>query len=421
MTHPDAARQVPRTDRPAAGSPSGQLIDRAAEIGDRLLREAMADTPSTLTWGGGYGIRFQPVEDAGIFNGRIGEALFFAALYQATGDAGHADAALRASATLRGILRDEGGPARLTGEIGVGLTGMGSIIYALVRASEFLQMPELMTDARLAARGITLAAIRADRVNDVFSGTAGALLGLLSLTGAGDESILELGLACGDALLQRRTPDPATGLRAWATLEPEPWTGFAHGSSGIAASMLALDGHVGDSQYSKAALEAFAFERTLMRPERGDWPDSRSATPGMAVQTSWCHGSPGIALSRLRALEHLTDEDEGTLVLDDLDYALTSTCEQPLHLMDNLCCGNFGRADIVLEASLLLENESLEAHARNLADSCLERAERSGFGLPIYSEGPHVRPGLWQGLAGIGYSLLRLDQPARFPCLLYFA
>lgn len=168
-----------------------------------------------------------------------------------------------------------------------------------------------------------------------------------------------------------------------------------------------------------AALEAFAFERTLIRPETGEWPDSRSVAPGAPVQGSWCHGAPGIALSRLCALDLVTDENGGSVV-DDLDFALTSTCEQPLHVMDNLCCGNFGRADILLEASLVLENASLEAHARNLADLCLERAEASDFGIPRYSGEPHLRPGLWQGLAGIGYSLLRLAEPHRFSSLLCF-
>lgn len=406
------------TETRAASTP-GRLIGRAAEIGDRLLREARADTPATLTWGGGYDVRFAPVADAGIFNGRMGEALFFAALHHATDHAGYADAALRASAALRSLVRDESARPQLAPEIGLGLTGVGSLVYALVRASEFLRMPALMGDAASAARAIAPAAVQGDRVNDVFSGTAGALLGLVSLARTGHEEATARAIECADALLRRRTLDPATGLRAWATLEPEPWSGFAHGSSGIAASLLALDRCLADPRYTHAALEAFAFERTLFRPETGEWPDSRSVAPGAPVQSSWCHGAPGIALSRLCALDLVTDDDGGAVV-DDLDVALTSTCEQPLHVMDNLCCGNLGRADILLEASLVLENASLQAHARNLADLCLERAEASDFGIPRYSGEPHLRPGLWQGLAGIGYTLLRLAEPRRFSSLLCF-
>jgi lantibiotic modifying enzyme len=395
----------------------GRLVEAAVDVAEHLLREANADLVGALSWGGGYGTKFQPVPDAGMFNGRIGEALFFAVLFQATMEARYADAALHSVHGIIDGLGTESGGLDLVQETGLGLTGMGSIVYALTRMATLLDRKELLAAAERGAQSITPAAIRADRVGDVFSGKAGAVLGLITLADAGYNSPVELAITCGDELLSRRTEDPHSGLRAWATLEPEPWSGFAHGSSGIAAALVRLGHFASEPRYTRAAMEAFAFERTLIRADLGDWPDSRSAQTGGPAQSSWCHGSPGIALSRLCSLDSLTNEEDGAVV-DDLDYALTSVCQLPLHPLDNLCCGNLGRADILLEASLRLENTSLAAQARNVALQCLSRAHDRRFHIPVYADAPHLRTGLWQGLAGIGYALLRLADPKSYPCLL---
>ena len=109
------------------------LVERARALGEQLLRDAREAGDGGLTWGRGYGADFGPVEDAGIFSGRIGEALFFAALHVATREPEWASASLRAARGVRAKVAEEGGPARLVEEIGLGLTGVGSVIYALVR------------------------------------------------------------------------------------------------------------------------------------------------------------------------------------------------------------------------------------------------------------------------------------------------
>jgi lantibiotic modifying enzyme len=83
-------------------------------------------------------------------------------------------------------------------------------------------------------------------------------------------------------------------------------------------------------------------------------------------------------------------------------------------VVDQLCCGVFGRVDFLLEAARRLGNPSLEDAARRMARRAIERAHGGGFRVAP----PEHEPGLWQGLAGIGYELLRLSAPERFPSVL---
>jgi hypothetical protein len=81
-----------------------------------VLAEAREMDDGSLAWGRGYGVDFGAVDDAGIFNG--GEALFFAALFTATGEARWERASLRAALGVRTALSENGGPARLAEGIG---------------------------------------------------------------------------------------------------------------------------------------------------------------------------------------------------------------------------------------------------------------------------------------------------------------
>jgi lantibiotic modifying enzyme len=283
--------------------------------------------------------------------------------------------------------------------------------------SGFLGRPELLRVAASAAATVTPERIALDRVHDVFWGAAGAALGLLALHDeTGDDAVLDRAVACGDHLLGARRADPQTGLRAWSCQEPALCTGFAHGSSGIAHALLRLSQRTGEARFYDAAIEAFAWERTVYREDIGDWPDMRDQPAGRPLLSSWCHGAPGISLSRLTGLFVLRPADEVDVV-EDLDRALTRTSETPVRPTDNLCCGNFGRVDILLEAGRVLENDSLVRQARSLAEAALRLAGQRGWLLPPSPEEDeqHMRAGMWQGLAGIGYALLRLADADRYP------
>lgn len=129
------------------------------------------------------------------------------------------------------------------------------------------------------------------------------------------ENTLATAIACGDHLLEH-----AQALQngtAWPPYFPAqgPLTGLAHGASGIAWALLELTGLSGEKRFRTVALEALKYEDSLFSPERRNWPDLREMDErrhtddgGRMFMAGWCHGAPGIALTRVCALKYVDSE-----------------------------------------------------------------------------------------------------------------
>ncbi len=398
----------------------------ARDVALELLATAQRHDDGSIGWGRGTDRDRQPIRDAGPFSGRSGEGLFLAALHAATGDEVFRDAARRVLDTLVRKTPDAAYREHLSRRLPTGLTGLGGLIYVLVRAGGFLGDAAMLEAAARLARALTPERIAEERHSDFVWGHAGAVLGLLALaeTAPGERSaIVHQARLCADHLLHSRTPDPASGLRAWTALSRMPTTGFAHGASGIVQALLQLYRVTGETPLYDAACEALAFERTLWNSETGNVLDSGAGDEQASKWGwGWCHGAPGLIPPRLTALDLLEPEDE-LGIAEDLGRALRATAVAEMPGTDSICCGWFGRIDILFEAGRVLGNPSLVDTARRLAHLRLVRARADeGF---AYSAGenfePHQRAGMWQGAAGTAYVLLRLAHPDLLPSILRMA
>jgi len=398
---------------------SDELLKAARRIAEKLLVQSTVCGDASLSWGRGAGRSRQPVADSGPFNGRCGEALLFAALHRATGQIRWRDAALRTIRTLLEGLPRPAYRARLAEDVVDGLGGLGGILYTLVRIASLLGREEIWRAAEPLVEVVTPRLIDRDTRCDVIWGSAGLLHALLVLTEAGSTRACEPAQLCVQHLLRHRLADPRTGLHGWSGLRAVPTTGFAHGSSGVAHALLRWSVQAGDSDAVEAAYEAFAFERSLYEPDRRNWAESRLEVDSEIQMWSWCHGAPGIGLARLAALEQLRQQDEAT-VAADLKAAIEASIMARVPGVDTICCGYFGRIDLLLEAGLCLGNPALIEHARRIAHQRLARADSQGWLLTSADEDaePHLAPGFWQGLGGTAYTLIRLTDPEAYPCVL---
>jgi len=398
-----------------------QLVQEAVEIAKELQQRAIVAADSSVTWiGMGYlpdagRMQLQPLGD-GLYDGVCGVALFLAALAKITGDTGFRDLALSALQDLKKSLQNinPNFQAKFTKQIGIGgSTGLGSIVYTLVKVSQFLDEPELLDIASLAASLITQESIASDRSFDTISGSAGAILGLLSLYQASSEStVLNQAEALGCHLLSNRK-NSDSGFRAWATLEGKLVTGFSHGVAGIAYALLRLYKTTQDPNFLEAAEEAIAYERSLFYPSAGNWQDVREKKP--SFMTTWCHGAPGIGLGRLGGLEILDTPE----IRQEIAVALNTTQKLGLQNLDHLCCGNFGRMEVLLVgATKLLSTELLETVQKQAATVVARAKEVGAFYLFSELSADVYNPGFFQGTAGIGYELLRLAYPESLPSAL---
>jgi type 2 lantibiotic biosynthesis protein LanM len=391
---------------------------QALAIADDLARHAIEIAPGSVTWVyAEYSVRsgyrqLQPMR-YGLSDGISGIAFFLAALAWRTGIASYRRLAHTAVRLLGRLIRQEG--EWLAQEMGLGAgLGLGSLVYALTRISRFLDEPELLTDARAAASLISKERIAEDHLLDVFVGTAGAILGLLALYEvAPEQETLDRAVACGEHLLRSRTSN-RTHSRAWPTLGGRQTTGFAHGAAGIVYALLRLYAVTKDTALLEAAQEGIRYEDHALSREMGNWVEEVGGRePSFGI--SWCHGAPGIGLARLGGLSML----DTASIRQDIEIALQTTQQIGTWGLDHLCCGTCGRIELLSMAAQRLERPELADVAAQWARQVISQAEQQGtfvFDPSLPRWVPY--PQLWQGISGIGYTLLRLAQPGTLPSLL---
>jgi lantibiotic modifying enzyme len=319
---------------PPERNSSEMLLHAAADIGQRLRQAAIPTASGCLNWvfpeetvaGDGAIYRFQPC-DSFLYQGYSGIALFLAALSRIWPESGYAEDARAALLPLEAWLQEPYCPSG----IGIGAAhGLGSIVYALTRISEWLDASDLLAQAGQIAEFITRKRIQSDKRFDLFDGAAGAIVGLLALHAMADEpGVLDRAIMCGDWLLTRRV-ETESGLRAWSTIRAKPVAGLSHGIAGIAYALLRLHQATGQKTFLQAAEEGMAFERTFFSAEHGNWRAFDSSAEEPDLWTTYCHGAPGIGLARLGGLPALDTPE----IRDEIEIAMRAAC-----------CGNFGRIE----------------------------------------------------------------------------
>jgi type 2 lantibiotic biosynthesis protein LanM len=354
-----------------------------------------------------------------LYGGLPGVALFLAYLGALTREDRYTDLARAALATLRSQI--ERGHSLIT-VIG-GYEGWGGVIYALTHLGVLWDQPALLAEAEEIVERLP-ALIERDETFDILSGSAGCIGSLRGLYAcAPSDRTLAAATQCGDRLLAHARP-MGRGV-GWITpgAGKEPLAGFSHGAAGIAWALLELAELTGEERFRATAREAIAYERSLFSPEAQNWRDLRSRDHLPPAEndghelfiTAWCHGAPGIGLARLRSLPYLDDPE----LTAEIGVALQTTLAEGFGLNHSLCHGDLGNLELLLQAGQALDDPQWLTKADHFAAVVLESIGRDGWlcGIPSGVESP----GLMTGLAGIGYGLLRLADPARVPSALTLA
>ena len=265
---------------------------------------------------------------------------------------------------------------------------------------------------------------------DVTGGSAGAtaVCALLSRRYP-DAELLERGCRLGDHLLENARVEQNGGI-SWAMRDETgpALTGFAHGAAGVSWALLELYEAAGDAAYRDTALRAIDYERYWFDEQSRNWADLRANGLGAHQQSTaaadhpqavfWCHGAPGIALSRLRAWEVIGEESlraEAELALVTTQMGLSDTL-RAIDSSPSLCHGVAGLADILIRCQSLRteRTDDLLAWAVQMLAERYAPAIISGEREGDESD----TPGLMLGLAGLGDLLLRgADGPWPTPLL----
>ena len=396
-----------------------KLLQSAREVGDRLETLALSSQQNT-SW---IGLNLVDEKhwilapsDIDLYEGLPGIILFLAYLGQITQEKRYTNLAKAAFKTLQGHI--ESCQEYLT-SIG-GFCGWGGIIYTLTQLGTIWNDPQLLSQAETIADFIA-PLIEQDEQFDLIGGSAGCIASLISLYRCRPhQSILDVAIQCGDRLL-----DTAQSMESgigWVLKNggAQPLAGFSHGAAGIAWALLELAAVTGEKRFYQAAVDAINYERSLFCSTAGNWLDLRKFTQTVVGEkethsncmTAWCHGAPGIGLARLNSLPHLDNPE----IRAEINTALKTTLKEGFGHNHSLCHGDLGNLELLLQASLILEDLGWKSQVNRLAAIVLESIEQHGWlcGVPLAVE----TPGLMTGLAGIGYQLLRLAQPENVPAVL---
>ena len=394
----------------------------ALRLGEELWDAAIRDNKGRPEWLGmdlgadGESFHFGLIGSS-LYSGGSGIALLFARLAQAhAGEAadlwrGRAWSCFEVLAELAERNCNEQ-LFRLVRDLPYGIAGSGGILLAL----RLLQGVGLEAAAPLAEQLIDQLRperLLADEGVDVIGGVTG-LIGPLLL--AGTPRAQELATICGERLLSLQLENGGWSVGAAGSLHKPPLTGFSHGAAGMGAALARLFSATGDARFAAAAGRAIAYERSVFVAERGNWPDFRSSNEADAFMLSWCHGAPGILLSR-HAIEEAGLADE--VSESELDIARASTLAvltynkvAPVDAAAHLCCGVLGLTSL-LRFDALASGLNLEpAVAR--AESVLIARARAGAGYTFFSVdcGSLSLPGLFTGKAGAALALMEASERA---------
>ena len=412
--HRAAARTRDAFDAPPMAD---TLVEEAVSIARGLaaLATNRDDAPSwegmfeSLEPGAGG---FRAIDDS-LNEGRAGVALFLAAVDHASGRREFGPLAVAAMKPALARLTGRSANAASLG----GMTGLGGIGYAALKIATWTNDASVMRGVDDVLALATDERIAGCETLDVYGGVAGLLHALLAIHDAtANGAALPRALACGERLLSCRARDARSGLRAWVTNQPTPSTGFAHGASGIAAALARLYRSTGDKRWRDAATEAVLFEQSLFDEGTGNWLDrvgvSSAHDDNGAPRSAWCRGAAGIGLARVWMLDTLP----ASIVAPDLEAALRTTSRAPIGPLDHLCCGNLGRVELMVTTAARTGRPEFARVAEDLARQLVARARRRG----AYSGAtdPCFTPHLLQGVAGIGYELLRVAHPGLVPSVL---
>lgn len=400
-----------------------QLTDSATALIQKLTSRSCRSRLSGSSWVGIHVLEQSgclQLAHAGLslYDGNAGLLLLYAACAALKLDVGDGVSAMdMVRMTLQPIsslAEQPGYVARFAAHFGLGgVTGLGSIIYALSCSAQILRSDDLLNRAQALAAAISPAWITESSCSDVMAGLAGLLLSLLALYRcSGDERVLTLCRLCGDRLLTNAQPIQP-GVLAWPNPSGRFLCGMSHGVAGIAMALSELSELLADPKYRQHAMAAIGFENQHIDSISGHWLDLRHEQP--AVMNSWCNGAPGIGLARLIMLR-LQFSEQLSCDLERAIGLVQRDCEDSL---DQLCCGLMGHSELLLSAGLWFGRQDLIAEARTLAMSVVQHSgQRHQFRLLKGLRKDLSLPGFFQGTAGIAYELLRLANPRVLPSIL---
>jgi lantibiotic modifying enzyme len=406
LTPASAAPAGPPSAEPLASiaAEPARLLAVACGLADQIVARCLASEsgphPGRVNWLGLQpGARGEwevlPM-GADLANGYLGVALFLAQLAELTGVGRYAEVARQALNGWPSLLTALRGQPELLAATGCGgYDGLGGMSYGLARMATLLRDPRL-SDWASTAIGLAAATAGPAARPGWADGSAGCLAAMMAVhseTGSPDAVRLAETIA-------GRLSELVDQTDGWCVPAGAPSRdGFAWGPAGVGWALTRFGAVHGQPAYAGTGRRAVLRAVSLA-----------DAAPDLGA--GWCLGTAGLLAARCC----LADEAS----LGRLRADLLAIGRRPVQRDLSLAHGELGLTQAISVASATVHagpgqpgaaSQSLRRRAGLVLDALRRRSDYCGaHGVPA--------PGLLHGLAGIGYGLLRLAFPGQVPPVL---
>lgn len=393
------------------------LINTSKSIGDYILdRSIVGENEGVIdrTWIGTIEIAnmtsFVTTVGNDLYNGNSGIALYLAYLGAVTGEEKYRDAALESIEPVINYLNKIN---NVTYEKIGGFSGMCGWFYAIFHIGHLLNNKKLIDyvkDKIIIIKnfsGIT-------QNHDIISGYSGALGALLSIHDKTDDEnfkhllldiCLDIYKAINDNIIVLHEKNCIT----WGK---EGYVGYSHGNAGVEPQLMRLYNIVGDIDILDTIKKSLLYSRCMFDKEHKNWKKELSKND---FSYGWCHGAPGILLSRLMLLQAGYIDKE---IMQEIWDAIDTTKKHSFGIDYSLCHGDIGNLLILNYAAKVLKDYKLGLQCIATLDEFLNKYFSSSWGTAEFTETENSC--LMVGPAGIGYGLLQFYDADMMPNILTF-
>ncbi|TCN55576.1 hypothetical protein D0809_16415 [Flavobacterium circumlabens] len=392
-----------------ATTTNNNFLETAWNIGTHLMKTSIWHHKS-CTW---QGYSFEPLNGTyqpviktfgpDVYSGTSGIALFLMALYSERKDPILLKTIEGSIEQVRSTMNQASNHGFYAGKPGIAAT--------LIKLGAALDKEEWIKEGLELLESIPTDSLQSYEI-DIISGAAGTIPVLLDAYAVFEkQELLDKAIALGNLLCSAAVKNDT--IWSWATVPSQKnLTGFSHGSCGIALALLQLHQVTGNPSFLEASEGGFNYERHSFDSSQQNWPDFRddvtSGSAGNICGLAWCHGAPGITISRLKANQFYPN----TVFANEMKIALTTTANSVYHgLVENLsntnysiCHGIAGNADIILDCGGIEYQQLAEA----VGNAGISKYQDNNIPWSTGLNSGQYTPGLMMGIAGTGYFYLRL-------------
>lgn len=281
-------------------------------------------------------------------------------------------------------------------------SGIASMVYTLLNFYTMTGKRRFYESARTLAALIPQL-LPYDRELDLIGGSSGALAVMARAYEIEHDPLFrELAEQCAAYLIDKAIHVNEQQI-TWEGIAGKPLTGFSHGNAGMIYALQLWEHHTDNNELKMIIEKGMNFENANC--SHGNWNDLRKPVEEAAT-SAWCHGSPGILLSRLQ-LADSTHPAIAQQAVADQQMALPNILHDGFGREQSLCHGDMGNAMILIRyGQRTNQSEWINVGKNLIIESAHSRTQyQCGVGNEVET------PNLMLGLAGIAYGMLYASHP----------